>query len=217
MASDGAAVGRWLPTSRSERRVLVVAGIAAGISAVFRTPLGAALLATEMLYRDDFEADALVPSIFSSVVAYSIVIAIYGETTVFGALPRFPFTPSHVAEIAGSYDLLVPMMLAIGIAYVALRKDSIHPAQVGTRLLSPVHRGRANEAAVLELASRRSARDLLVAPELDAFEENAPLEERRRPRARGGVTADVSRASWGSPARGGATRGGVPDPREVKS
>jgi hypothetical protein len=241
MASDGAAVGRWLTTSRSERRVLVVAGIAAGISAVFRTPLGAALLATEMLYRDDFEADALVPSIFSSVVAYSIVIAIYGETTVFGALPRFPFTPSHVAEIAGSYDLLVPMMLAIGIAYVALRKDSIYPAQVGTRMLSPVHRGRANEAAVLELASRRSARDLLVAPELEAFEENAPLEafaaaaavgrrvgasprgargepfERGRPRARGGVTADVSRASWGSPARGGATRGGVPDPREVKS
>ena len=38
-----------------ERRILMVAGVAAGIAAVFRTPLGAALLAVEVLYRDDFE------------------------------------------------------------------------------------------------------------------------------------------------------------------
>ena len=31
------------------------------MSAVFRTPLGAALLAAEVLYRDDFESEALVP------------------------------------------------------------------------------------------------------------------------------------------------------------
>jgi CIC family chloride channel protein len=93
-AAVGAAVARLLPTSRAERRVLLVAGIAAGISAVFRTPLGASLLASEMLYRDDFEADALVPSIFASVVAYSVVIALFGETTLFGALPRFRFRRS---------------------------------------------------------------------------------------------------------------------------
>ncbi|HEX8910297.1 MAG TPA: chloride channel protein, partial [Anaeromyxobacteraceae bacterium] len=95
-AAVGAAVARLLPTSRAERRVLLVAGIAAGISAVFRTPLGAALLATEMLYRDDFEADALVPAIFASVVSYSIVIALFGETTLFGHLPKFGFRPAHL-------------------------------------------------------------------------------------------------------------------------
>jgi CIC family chloride channel protein len=95
-AAIGAAVGRVLPTSRAERRVLLVAGIAAGISAVFRTPLGAALLATELLYRDDFEANALVPSIFASVVSYSVVIALFGETRLFGHLPPFPFTPGHL-------------------------------------------------------------------------------------------------------------------------
>jgi CIC family chloride channel protein len=92
----GALVGRVLPTTRRERRILLVAGIAAGISAVFRTPLGAALLATELLYRDDFEAEALVPAIFASVVAYSVVIALYGETTLFGRLPPFPFVPAHL-------------------------------------------------------------------------------------------------------------------------
>lgn len=95
-AAIGALVGRFLPASRAERRVLFVAGVAAGISAVFRTPLGAALLATEMLYRDDFEADALVPSILASVVSYSVVIAAYGETTLFGVTARFPFRPAHL-------------------------------------------------------------------------------------------------------------------------
>ena len=44
-------VGRALQVSTRERRVLMVAGVAAGISAVFRTPLGAALLAVEVLSR----------------------------------------------------------------------------------------------------------------------------------------------------------------------
>jgi chloride channel protein, CIC family len=95
-AAIGALVGRFLPASRSERRILIVAGVAAGIAAVFRTPLGAALLATELLYRDDFEADALVPAILASVVSYSIVIAAFGETALFGVPGRFPFRPGHL-------------------------------------------------------------------------------------------------------------------------
>jgi CIC family chloride channel protein len=95
-AAIGSFVGRLLPVTARERRVLVVAGIAAGIAAVFRTPLGAALLAVEMLYRDDFEADALVPAILASVVSYSIVISIFGTTTLFGWLPRLSFVPAHL-------------------------------------------------------------------------------------------------------------------------
>ena len=34
-----------------------------------------------------------------------------------------------VCELAGSYDLLVPLMLAQGIAFVSLRKRSLYPAQ----------------------------------------------------------------------------------------
>jgi len=99
-AAVGAAVARLLPTTRAERRVLLVAGVAAGIAAVFRTPLGAALLATELVYRDDFEADALIPSVFASVVSYSVVIAIFGETRLFTDLPRFPFRPTQLPLFA---------------------------------------------------------------------------------------------------------------------
>jgi chloride channel protein, CIC family len=52
----GSIVGRYLRVEDRERRILLIAGLAAGISAVFRTPLGAALLAVEILHRDDFES-----------------------------------------------------------------------------------------------------------------------------------------------------------------
>ncbi|HTP29157.1 MAG TPA: chloride channel protein [Anaeromyxobacteraceae bacterium] len=127
----GALVGRWLPTSQRERRILVVAGIAAGIAAVFRTPLGAALLATEMLYRDDFESDALVPAILASVIAYSVVISLFGESTLFGTLPRFPFVPGHL----WLYGLLAIMVALVSVLFLR----SLRGAQgLSSRLPLPV-------------------------------------------------------------------------------
>ena len=107
----GSLVGRALRVGARERRILLVAGIAAGIAAVFRTPLGAALLAVEILYRDGFEADALVPSILSSVVAYSVVISIFGESTLFTHALRFPFVPGHL-PLYGVLALLVAGLAA---------------------------------------------------------------------------------------------------------
>ncbi|HEY2731875.1 MAG TPA: chloride channel protein [Polyangia bacterium] len=92
----GSWVGRVLNVTPSERRILMVAGVAAGIAAVFRTPLGAALLAVEVLYRDDFESDALIPAVLASVTAYSVVIAIFGESTLFAHPGRFPFVIKHL-------------------------------------------------------------------------------------------------------------------------
>jgi CIC family chloride channel protein len=95
-AALGSTVGRYLRVSARERRVLMVAGIAAGISAVFRAPLGAALIAIEMLYRDDFESEALIPSVLASVIAYSVSISVFGQTTLFGHLEPFTFRPEHI-------------------------------------------------------------------------------------------------------------------------
>jgi CIC family chloride channel protein len=106
----GSLVARRLGLDARSRRILLVAGVAAGVAAVFRTPFGAALLAVEILYRDGFESDALVPSVLSSVVAYSVVISIFGESTLFAYVPRFPFTPKH---------LLLYGLLALTIAAVA--------------------------------------------------------------------------------------------------
>jgi CIC family chloride channel protein len=95
-AALGSTVGRYLRVSARERRILMVAGIAAGISAVFRAPLGAALIAIEMLYRDDFESEALIPAVLASVIAYSVSITVFGQSTLFGYLTPHAFRAEHL-------------------------------------------------------------------------------------------------------------------------
>jgi chloride channel protein, CIC family len=112
----GSLVGRFLSVGSRERRILIVAGVAAGISAVFRTPLGAALLAVEVLYRDGFESDALVPSVLASVVSYSVVISIFGESTLLAHAPRFPFVPAHLPL----YAVLALVVAALAIAFISM-------------------------------------------------------------------------------------------------
>lgn len=111
----GSYVSKLLRLGARERRILLVAGAAAGISAVFRTPLGAALLAVEILYRDGFESDALIPSVLASVTSYSVVISTYGESTLFSHAPRYPFTPSHLPL----YGLLAVSVAILASALVA--------------------------------------------------------------------------------------------------
>lgn len=107
----GSQAGGLLGVGERERRVLLVAGVAAGIAAVFRTPLGAALFAAEVLYRDDFEADALVPGVLASVIAYSVVIWLFGESTLFAHAAHYAFVPAHLPLYAA---------LAIVISIVAV-------------------------------------------------------------------------------------------------
>jgi chloride channel protein, CIC family len=110
----GSTVGRYLGVSERERRILLVAGVAAGIAAVFRTPLGAALFATEVLYRDDFESDALIPSVLASVVAYSVVISLFGESTLFAHAAHYPFVIAHLPL----YALLAILMALVAVVWL---------------------------------------------------------------------------------------------------
>ena len=109
-AALGSLLGRFIHVSPRERRMLAVSGTAAGLSAIFGTPLGAALFATEVLYRDDFESEALVPAILASVTAHSLFIGFFPEATLFAHAPRYPFQPSELWLFA---------LLAIVISVVA--------------------------------------------------------------------------------------------------
>ncbi|MGH9114616.1 MAG: chloride channel protein, partial [Acidimicrobiales bacterium] len=77
-------VARLLNLSPSDSRVAVATGIGSGIGAIFRAPLGGAVLATEILYRDDMEPEALVPALIASVVSYAVFGAVEGFTPMFG-------------------------------------------------------------------------------------------------------------------------------------
>src|SRR5690606_28316480 len=59
-------------------------GVGAGIGAIFKAPLGGALLSAEILYVRDFESEALVPGFIASVIGYSIFGAWSGWEPVFG-------------------------------------------------------------------------------------------------------------------------------------
>ncbi len=90
-AGFGSFLGSRLGLAAADRRILLLAGMAGGIGATFRSPLGGALFAVEVLYQDpEFEHEGLVPCIISSIVAYSLFGAVTGWEPLL-ATPRFHF------------------------------------------------------------------------------------------------------------------------------
>jgi CIC family chloride channel protein len=67
--------------------------------------------------------------------------ALVGMGTFYGGIAHVPISSLvMVCELAGSYDLLVPLMLAEGVAFIALRKRSLYGAQLPSKRESPAHR-----------------------------------------------------------------------------
>ena len=72
-AGFGSVYAKLLHRPERERRLLVLMGMAAGLSAVFRSPIGTAIFAVEVLYGGmDFEAEALIYCMLAAIVAYAV-------------------------------------------------------------------------------------------------------------------------------------------------
>lgn len=83
-AGVGAIVGGLLKLPDDERRYLVLMGMAAGLSAIFKSPLGTAIFAVEILYsRMAFEGGALIYTLIAAAVAYAVAGAFSGFTPLF--------------------------------------------------------------------------------------------------------------------------------------
>jgi CIC family chloride channel protein len=85
-AGFGSFLARTLDLEARDARIAASSGIASGIGAIFRAPLGGAVLGVEIPYRDDIEAEALVPSFVASIVAFSVFGALIGFSPIFGSL-----------------------------------------------------------------------------------------------------------------------------------
>jgi CIC family chloride channel protein len=117
----GAAIGSWLWTrlhglrrfglSQRDRRIMLICGAAAGMSAVFRAPLTGIVFALEMPYKDDLAHEALLPSLIASVVSYMTLIAFLG------AQPLFNFSTSGTYAMR---DLLWCAVLGAAIGLIAM-------------------------------------------------------------------------------------------------
>jgi CIC family chloride channel protein len=114
-AGFGSFLGRWLDLEARDARIAVAAGLASGIGAIFRAPLGGAILGAEIPYRDDVEADALVPSFVASVVAFSVFGSFVGFSPIFG---------HQVAQFTDPFQLVYYVLIgvvagAVGRLYVS--------------------------------------------------------------------------------------------------
>ncbi|MCD6510176.1 MAG: chloride channel protein [Thermoprotei archaeon] len=94
-----------------DRRIMVMCGVASGIGAMFRAPLGAAFFAIEVLYRRDFESEALIPAIISSIVAYTVYILFMGTESAF-------YVPRH--EMPSVYNFPLYALLGVVTGFVAI-------------------------------------------------------------------------------------------------
>ncbi len=114
-AGFGSFLARTLDLEARDARIAVAVGMAAGIGAIFRAPLGGAVLGAELLYRDDVESEALVPAFVATIVAYSIFGAVEGFSPIFGAQVRFGF--SNPVQL-GWYALIGIACGLVGLLYI---------------------------------------------------------------------------------------------------
>jgi CIC family chloride channel protein len=108
----GSLIAQLLHLSSAERKTLLVAGAAAGMAAIFATPMAAVLLAVELLL---FEWK---PRSFIPVAAASVVAAVV-RVPLLGAGPVFP-VPGHAVLRAETVGLAIVVGLAAGLASAAL-------------------------------------------------------------------------------------------------
>jgi CIC family chloride channel protein len=115
-AGFGSFLARFLDLDARDARIAVSTGIGAGIGAIFRAPLGGAVLAIEIPYREDVESDALVPAFVGSIVAFSIFGALVGFNPIFGGISGAGFTDPRQLVY---YSLIGLACGIVGRAYVA--------------------------------------------------------------------------------------------------
>lgn len=98
----------------AERRVLIAAGMGAGVAAIFRAPLAGALFASEVLYSSpEFEPDVIIPAALASVVSYCTFGTVFGWHPLF-EVPNLTFTS---AWQLGPYFLLAVCMSVLAMFY----------------------------------------------------------------------------------------------------
>ncbi len=125
IAQIGAAIGVWLGQrlhlTKRDRRILLAAGMGAGVGAIFRAPLAGALFAAEILYRDaEFEAEVIVPAAMSSIISYGIYSMMLPPeiryTPMFGEQLRFQFfTPLELIP----YTIMAVALILAGMTFIA--------------------------------------------------------------------------------------------------
>jgi CIC family chloride channel protein len=111
----GSTMARLFRFDARTRRILLLAGAAGGIGAIFRAPLGGALFTAEVIYRSpDFEGPAVFPGVIAAIVSFSTFSSLWGVEPVF-LIPQMSFgSPMEIPFYIG----MGLMCAAMGILYI---------------------------------------------------------------------------------------------------
>ncbi len=127
IAQIGAGFGSWLGgmlrLRPAERRLLLAAGMGAGIAAIFRAPLAGALFAAEVLYRSpDFESEVIIPAALACITAYCTFGLVFAHWSGIGWDPLFSIDPELLKNMVFTNPLhLLPyLLLAVFMAVLAM-------------------------------------------------------------------------------------------------
>jgi H+/Cl- antiporter ClcA/CBS domain-containing protein len=110
----GSVVGQFLKTTSDERKVLLSAGAAAGMTATFGSPVSAVLLAIELLLFE-FRPRSLIPVAFACVAATAVRVQFMGTAPIF-SMP----TVAQPAQSALALYLVVGTI--VGVASVGVTR-----------------------------------------------------------------------------------------------
>ena len=113
-AGFGSLMGNLLRLRPAERRVLMAAGMGAGIGAIFRAPLAGTIFAAEVLYAStEFEPEVIIPAGIASVISYCVYGMYSGWKPLF-TIPDLAF--SNPLRL-GPYLLLALFMALLAALY----------------------------------------------------------------------------------------------------
>jgi chloride channel protein, CIC family len=126
----GSMIGQFFHLTSAERKTLLVAGAAAGMSATFASPLAAVLLAVELLLFE-WKPRSLIP------VALASVSAAAARRYIIGLGPLFPVT-AHPAFIGPKGLLGCVLVGLLAGALSALLTMAVYAAEDGFQKL-PIH------------------------------------------------------------------------------
>ncbi len=94
-AALGSIIGQLIPSSPSERRILLACGAAAGLSGVFKTPFAGVMMAIELLVFE-FRARSFIPIALASATGTMVAMGFRGGLPVFPLETNYHF---HAAEL----------------------------------------------------------------------------------------------------------------------
>lgn len=132
----GAATGSWLHQrfsryfSREDAKVLLVAGAAAGVAAIFKAPATGLVFALEVPYQEDFARRMLLPAGIAAAVSYVVFVTLAGTAPLFrvGGAPPFDLRDLGGAVLLGVLCGLGARLFALVLGRAKRLRSQLRPA-----------------------------------------------------------------------------------------